>query len=183
MSMFGWLARRRLGAFERTYDYDMSYARDILDADPRAFARYARAALLSRYREGAPPEAHYAASLAATLAEDCGPCTQLIVIMAEREGVSPSVLRAIVGRDLPNLPPDAALGLRFAEAVLRHDGEADMLRDEIVARWGKRGLVSLAFAVTAGRFFPTLKYALGHGRACTRVAVAGEPTVPARRAA
>ena len=38
----------------------------------------------------------------------------------------------------------------------------------------KRALVSLAFAVTGARIFPTLKYALGHGRACTRVIVGGE---------
>ena len=41
-------------------------------------------------------------------------------------------------------------------------------------RWGKRALVSLAFAVTGARIFPTLKYAMGHGRACTRVTVGGK---------
>jgi hypothetical protein len=48
------------------------------------------------------------------------------------------------------------------------------MRAAIVDCWGQRGLVSLAFAITAGRIFPTLKYALGHGHACMRVTIAGE---------
>jgi hypothetical protein len=45
----------------------------------------------------------------------------------------------------------------------------------VVRLWGKRGLISLAFAMVSARIFPTLKYALGHGRACMRVTVGGEP--------
>ena len=62
----------------------------------------------------------------------------------------------------------------FAEASLRHAPEADDLREEVVRRWGKRALISLAFAITGARIFPTVKYAMGHGRACTRVTVGGE---------
>ena len=47
--------------------------------------------------------------------------------------------------------------------------------DEIVKRWGRRGLISLAFAITASRIYPTVKYALGHGKACMRVIVDGTP--------
>jgi hypothetical protein len=42
-----------------------------------------------------------------------------------------------------------------------------------VKRWGQRALVSLAFAITAARIDPTVKYALGHGKACMRVVVGG----------
>lgn len=37
--MFRWLIRRQLDRFEREYDYDASYARDILDASRRAAFR------------------------------------------------------------------------------------------------------------------------------------------------
>ena len=47
--------------------------------------------------------------------------------------------------------------------------------DAIVKRWGPRALVSLAFAMTAARLYPTVKYALGHGKACSRVVVGGAP--------
>jgi hypothetical protein len=108
------------------------------------------------------------------MAEDCGPCTQLVIDMAQRKGVHPNILRAIVARDFAAVPFEVALAARFAEASLRHAPEADDLREEVVRRFGKRGLVSLAFAMTASRLYPTLKYALGHGRACTRVTVGGE---------
>ena len=36
-------------------------------------------------------------------------------------------------------------------------------------------MVSLAFAIVASRIYPTVKYAMGHGRACTRIVVGGAP--------
>ena len=49
-----------------------------------------------------------------------------------------------------------------------------------VRQFGKRGLIALSFAMLAARMYPTLKYALGHGRTCTRLAIGGE-TVPVLR--
>jgi hypothetical protein len=43
-----------------------------------------------------------------------------------------------------------------------------------VRQFGKRGLIALSFAVLAARMYPTLKYALGYGRTCTRLAIGGE---------
>ena len=65
----------------------------------------------------------------------------------------------------------------FARASLAH-GPADEERARIVRRFGARGLAAIAFALAAARVYPTVKYALGHGRACQRIAVAGE-LVPA----
>ena len=109
------------------------------------------------------------------MAEDCGPCTQLVIDMAQRNGVDPAILRAIVARDVTAMSFDVALAFRFAEATLRHAPEADDLREEVVRQFGKRGLISLSFAIVASRIYPTLKYALGHGRTCTRVTVGGRP--------
>ncbi|MBV8615228.1 MAG: hypothetical protein JOY66_15885 [Acetobacteraceae bacterium] len=180
--MLRWLMRRRVAAFERAYDNDVGYLREIMDADPGALLRVGRLTGLAQYRRDVPAEAYFAAKIAATSAEDCGPCTQLAIAMAERAGCRPEVLRAIAAREVARLPHDAALGLRFADSVLRRDPAAEGAREEVLRRWGKRALVSLAFAVTAGRLFPTLKYALGHGAACAQVRVAGE-TVALRRAA
>jgi len=168
------LIRNRLDAFEREYDYDMGYAREILDISPAALLKFNRIMGLAQYREDAPLEAWYAAKLVGTLAEDCGPCTQLVARMAEREGVAPATIRAILRGQEAAMPADAALGWRFARAVLAHDLEADVLRGEVVHRWGRRALVSLAYALTAARMFPTLKYAMGHGHSCVRVRVGGE---------
>jgi hypothetical protein len=172
--MIKWFLRRWITTFERMWNYDATYMHDVLDADPKALLAFSKVAGVSRYRKDVPRAAYFAAAIVGTMAEDCGPCTQLTIDMAERAGVAPSVLRAVVAWDFAALPADAALGARFGDATLRRAADADDLRDEVVRRWGKRALVSLAFAVTGARIFPTLKYALGHGRACTRVTVGGE---------
>jgi hypothetical protein len=180
--MLGWLVRWRLAKFERDFDYDLSYAGDIYDASSRAFFRFSRISAMAAHREGVSREGWFAAKLTATLSEDCGPCTQLVVTMAEREGVSPAQLRALVAGDERAMSPDAALGVRFAKAVLNRDiVKGDELRKEVVSRWGHKGLVSLALTIAAARVFPSVKYALGHGRACTRIRVAGTDTAVTKR--
>ena len=73
--------------------------------------------------------------------------------------------------------------MRFARAVLARDAAADACRDEIVRRWGPRAVLALAFGVMGAQLYPTLKYALGHGQACTRVVVAGQSISPRKLAA
>jgi hypothetical protein len=174
--MLRWLFRARLDAFDRKYGYDSSYVREIVDADLGAALKLTGVMGLEKHRKGVPIAPWYAAKLASTLAEDCGPCTQLVVNMAQQDGVAPEVLRAIVSGDIDALPEDVALALRYAQAVIRRDAECGPLRERVVAAWGKQGLISLAIALTMGRFFPTLKYAMGHGLACSRVKV-GEALV------
>ena len=74
--------------------------------------------------------------------------------MAERGGVDPVVLRAIVARDFVAMPDEVALVVRFTEATLRHVPEADELREEVVRRFGKRGLIALAFAMLRDACIP-----------------------------
>jgi hypothetical protein len=91
--------------------------------------------------------------------------------------VKPEVLRAILVGDEAAMGEDAALAYRFAHASVARDMvRADPLRDQIVARWGERALVAIGLSLTTARMYPTLKYALGHGKACSRVIVAGAPT-------
>src|SRR5262249_28548791 len=152
----------------------------MIDADPRVMMVFGKVQGLSRYRKDLPLAAYCAAGLIAVMAEDCGPCTQLGIDMAQREGVDPVILRAIVARDYAAMPEEVVLAVRFTEATLRHAPEADEVRDEVLQRWGRRGLISLAFSILSARMYPTLKYALGHGRACTRLVIGGE-AMPLRR--
>ncbi|WP_136413812.1 hypothetical protein [Herbaspirillum sp. ST 5-3] len=169
--MLKWIARRRLAAFERAFNYDASYLYEILDASWKAFTRFAPVMKMSSHREDIPVDAWYAAKIVAMRSEDCGPCTQLTVTMAEKEGVSARLLRAVFDNDEKAMGPDVTLAVRYARAVLAHDLEADRLREQIAARWGQRAVVSLALSIAAGKVYPTLKYALGHGQACTRVRI------------
>jgi hypothetical protein len=181
--MFRWLVKRRLAAFERAFDYDASYMQEIYDVSPRAFWKFSRVAALAQHQEDMPKDALHAAKIVAALAEDCGPCTQLAVTMAEQDGVGSDTLRAILAEDQRAMSPDAALGYAFAKAVLhRALAESDRLRGEVVARWGRRALVSLALAIAVTRVFPAVKYALGHARACSRIRVAGTAVPVVREA-
>src|SRR5262249_47703687 len=116
-----------------------------------------------------------AAGITAVRHEDCGPCTQLGVTMAERAGVGPSVLRAVLTDNSEAMPPDVAMVWKFTRATLAHDAAADAYREAIVKRWGRRALVSRGLPIPAARIYPTVKYALGHGKACTRIVVGGTP--------
>jgi|SRR5262245_30514802 len=172
--MIRWFLNRRLCAFEKQFDYDMSYAREILGVDIGAVWHLSHIAGAAAYRKDVSLDAWYAAKITAALSGDCGPCTQLVVSMAEHEGVAAANLRAILAQEDRAMTPDAGLGSRFARAVLRRDlAEADTLRGEVVKRWGRRGLASLALGISSSVVFPNLKYALGHGRACTEVSVEG----------
>lgn len=175
-------ARERIEAFGRQFDYDVGYMHEVLDASPEAYARLEAFGGMPAYCEEVPLEAWYAAKLASTLSEDCGPCVQLGVTIAERHGIRHEVLRAIIAGDFAAMGADASLGLRYARSALARDIEADALREEIVARWGRKALLSLAYAAVSTRTYPALKYALGHGRSCVRVRVGDTDVVPAHAA-
>jgi hypothetical protein len=169
------LIRNRLDAMESELHYDLSYIRDVLDIDLGAFMRFMRVTKLSSYRRDLPLDVWHAAKLAAAMSADCGPCSQLMVTLAERDGVSAETLRAVAHGDDAAMSGEVRLGVQFTRAVLAHDLRADSLREQVVARWGRRGLLTLAFGMVSSRLYPTLKYALGHGRACARLMIAGEP--------
>ena len=164
--------------FERRYDYDASYMHELADIDPAAFLAFSKVQGLSSYRK-APPEALVAAGLVGTMAEDCGPCTQIVVRMAEEGGMPSAMLKAILTGDEAGMGPTAALGWRFARASLARDMEAaDPLRDEIVRRWGSKALAAISLALATSRVYPTVKYAMGHGKMCSKIDVRGEAIAP-----
>ena len=176
--MLKWLIHRQLRAFEREHGYDASYLHEVLDTDLQAFLKFSRATAVGRYLKDVPAEVYAAAGLSSSIAADCGPCTQLGVGFALRAGVPPATIAAIVKQDTAAMSADVALGARFARAVLARDPAADTCRQEILRRWGPRALLALAFAVMSAQMYPALKYALGHGKACTRVLVAGQAIAP-----
>ena len=130
-----WLLRRRVQSFENTFGYDGGYMHEILDTSLPAFLRFGAMEGLAKHREEVPVDAWYAAKLVAAISEDCGPCTQLVVDMAEAEGVAPDLLAALVSGDVASMDADTALGYRFATASLDHDFSAHTLREEIASCW------------------------------------------------
>lgn len=164
-----------IGRFEARYNYDATYIRDLLEASPKALRAFQGVRTLSAYREGAPAAALAAAGLVATMSEDCGPCVQIGVKIAEENHVPADVLRGILTGDHTLMGQEASLAWRFAKASLARDLErSDALRDDLLERWGPKGLAAIALAIASARVYPTVKYAMGHGKACSRVQVGGE---------
>src|SRR4051795_12058017 len=107
--MIRWVLRRAIDKFERDWNYDASYMRDMIEASPRGAWLFSRVTALGQFRRDIPVEAWCAAGITAVRHEDCGPCTQLGVTMAERAGVSASVLRAVLSDDPAAMPADVGL--------------------------------------------------------------------------
>ena len=89
--MLRWFLRRQIAAFERAWNYDAGYIHEMIDVDPRAVLAFGKLQAISGYRKVVPPAAYFAAGIVAVMAEDCGPCTQLAIDMAQQAGVDPTV--------------------------------------------------------------------------------------------
>jgi hypothetical protein len=77
--------KRKLRAFGDAFDYDTSYGAELIDGDPAAGFALARLSAVAAYRADAPAAAWHATKIAAAMSEDCGPCVQLGVRMAEKD--------------------------------------------------------------------------------------------------
>lgn len=178
VGMMKWFIRKRLAAFEKQFGYDASYMKYVLDHDLTAFMKFARATNVGHYRKDVPMDLYYAVSLTGVLMADCGPCTQLGVTFALREGLPGATIAKIVRGDEDDMTEPTRLGVRFARAVLTRSAAADELREEILRRHGPRAVISLGLALVASQMYPTMKYAIGYGHACQRIDVEGKSIVP-----
>ncbi len=178
--MLTWLMKNRIDSFEKTWRYDMTYARRLLQASPSALRAFASAARLGNYRAGLSKDAWYAAKLRGTLHEDCGSCLELVVQMALADGLEPRMVGAIVRGDTERLPAPIATVVRFSDATLSRDPSADDLRAEIVLLHGQLGLATIALSLAAARLYPTVKYALGLGLACSVLKIGRDRIIPSQ---
>lgn len=130
--------------FEKSFGYDAGYMHEIVESSVSAAWKFSLVQLGSNHRQDINADAWHAAHLAGALSEDCGPCTQLCVDMASRDGMDPQKIAALIRGDIES------------------------------AGAGERGLISLGYAVTFARIYPALKRALGHGQACSEIVVRDE---------
>lgn len=164
----------RIRKLERAFGYDATYLHEVLDVSRAAFFKFLLFQVMSAHRDQVPRDASFAASIAATLSEDCGPCTQLVVNMALHNGMAPETLCALLRGDLEKASVDAALGFRYGVAVANNTADAMALCEDVERRFGKRALVSMSYAVACARVYPALKRGLGHGATCTKIQVAND---------
>lgn len=172
--MFGALTRKAIEAAARRHGSDPGYLLALHAASPAGFRKFARVATLASHREAVSAEASHAARLVGSMAEDCGPCVQIEVGLAQAAGVADGQIEAVLRGEPDAMAADTALAWRFARAVLARSAEAE--RDEVRGRWGERGVIDLTLALMGSRLFPMAKAGLGFGAACQRVTL-GERVV------
>jgi hypothetical protein len=168
---------RSAAKLEKRYGYDATYLHEVIDVSPSAFIKFGLFQIMAKHRDGAPRDAYCGAGLAAVLSEDCGPCTQLGVDMALESGVSPKTIAALLRGDLEQAGKDAELGFRYGIAVAHNTIDAPALAAEVERRYGKRALISMAYAVACTRVYPALKRGLGRGVSCSKITVSDETIV------
>ena len=178
--MLRWFMKHKLRALGESFGYHVGYAVELIDADAAAGLALARLSAAAAYRADAPAAGWHAAKIVAAMSEDCGPCVQLAVAMAQRAGVPDSDLRAIVTGDVTSMSADASLGYRFGRAVIARSADLDGLREEVARRWGRKALGAVSITIVTTRTFPALKYALGHGQSCRSVEIDGVAIAPGR---
>jgi AhpD family alkylhydroperoxidase len=180
--MLKWLLTRAINNARAQLGVDeMDYAVYLRDAAPWRLVRFSFIKTVEGSRRAAPPSVYHAAGLAAAMVEDCGPCVQIHVNLAIKDGVEADDLHALVTRDLDKAGDDARLGFRLGDAVARGE-DASSLRDQIKARWGEAAVIELAFTIATARFYPAVKRGLGFARACERIKVGAVETYPVKAA-
>lgn len=178
--MLKWFANQWLDKFEREWGYDVSYMREVLDAGGiEALKPIMALQKVAAYRGDCPRDALFAASLVAGRAGDCGPCLQLGVKMAERAGMPPEQIAAVLTQDRDAMSEDVRVAYDFARAALARDGWDIPAREAVVRRFGKRALIAMSYGIAVAGFYPAFKYALGAAHACQRIRVGTSEVVPA----
>lgn len=177
--MFTWLLRRFLDKFGRDWDYDVSYMHEILDAGGFAAVKPMMALQkIAAYRADCPSDAYHTAGLVAGRAGDCGPCLQLGVKMAERHGMRPELITAVLTQDRDAMSEDVRIAFDFARASIARDGWDVPAREAAVRRFGKRAVIAMSYAIALAGFYPAFKYAIGAAHACQRIKVGSTEVAP-----
>lgn len=159
------LLHRFIRRQERALDAPLDYLRDIADSSAVAFFKFTLLAPLGAHRRFLPLEAWHVARIAATFAEDCGACAQIALNLARRDGISLSLLRAVITEDDDALPSPLADINRLVRLLSqRHDDP--LLRERLISYFGRDGFIELGLVIATSRFIPGLKRALGHAQSC-----------------
>ncbi|MFA7640045.1 MAG: hypothetical protein WCY02_12115, partial [Parvibaculum sp.] len=84
--MKGFFARRVIALQERMTGESAEHMRDIHAGSPAVFWRLTLATALYNHQKALPRDISSVAAIAALRSEDCGPCVQIAVNMALRQG-------------------------------------------------------------------------------------------------
>lgn len=135
--MLRWFFRRKLDAEEKRLGESMDYLRHVVDVSPTAFLRFASIMPFANSRSKLPADAWYVAQLVALQHEDCGPCLQITVNLAQTDGVDAWLIRAVLDGNRESLRDELRDVYDFTQMIVQH-GDDDALRENLRQRYGDR---------------------------------------------
>ena len=152
-----------LKSFEDHYRYDASYLHEVLETSPGGYEAFSKFGEMGMYRRVLSPDIFFVSKIATAQTEDCGPCTELNVRMAQEAGVQDDVIRgALKGEGLRYELEQVRL---FSIAVAFNEvkpGQVEEMKDIV----GQEGLAELALCIASMRVYPCMKRALGFDQSC-----------------
>ena len=163
------LIHRKIDQSEQALGQSHDYLRFMLDISLRAFLSFSKIFAIANYRKVLPLDIYHTARIVAAREEDCGTCVQLEINLAQKAGVSSTVLQSIINAEPQCLSNQLDLVYRYVDAVVKKLPTEMDLREKIKPIVGDQGFVELALAVGASRFLPIVKRMLGYGTACSKV--------------
>lgn len=167
----GAVAHQIITVAERQVGLPLPYLHTPADASAVAFAKWLAATPATTHRKAAPRDAWHLARLAATHAQDCGTCVQVVVHMARQDGVPAETLRAALDGREEDLSEPERVAVGFGRAVASNAPDVlDWVRRAEEA-FGYAAHVELAMAVAMCQIFPVVKRGLGQAVACSLVTV------------
>jgi alkylhydroperoxidase family enzyme len=163
---------KKLDAMEKEVGVSMEYMRFVARTSLKAFLKFTKFLPLAAYRNKLPVGPINVARLVSSRHADCGPCVQIGVHFAKKDGVPDDVLRAVVDQHPENLTPELADVYHFVESIFSDSPDQERLRERMRERYGDEGLIEMSFAVASAQVFPMTKRVLGYATSCSKVKIA-----------
>ncbi len=157
---------RWVDSFEKQAGVSADYCRWMANVSPGAFLKFGKLGKLTQYRRVLPADASAVAHLIAARDQDCGPCVQIGINFALRDGVPREIVKAVIDRQPDRLPPKLADVYHFAETVVA-GGDDETLRQRVREHYGDEGLFELGLGMAVGQTFPVVKRAIGFAKSCS----------------
>lgn len=153
---------------EQQLGASLDWLRELANSSLPAFFRLALVTPLGNHRKHLSRDAWHVARLVVTLHEDCGTCVQILLNLAQKDGVSAEILKAVLSDNVNALPEEIRDVHRFAW-IVASGGDKPDLRERLRERYGDAAFTELALAIATSRLIPTTKRALGHAQSCSLI--------------
>ena len=157
--------RAWLANFGEQYHYNVGYMEALLDASPAAFEAFLAGTGMANQRAHLSPEVYHVGVISALIADDCGECSQLGLLLALEEGVERDLLQTLL--DAPDrLAAPLDLVSQYASEVARGNNASLETIAKLKSALGDRAFGELATSVLGVQLYPALRRALGKEVEC-----------------